>query len=418
MNVDTIAVDGVVNAAEKAAGFAIAGDTAGQEGVTVAVEIGSGSLTASSDSSGAWSVDVPPASSYISEPSVTVTVNAAKTGFAAAAAVERTVRVDLTAPSVSYTAPSSLKVGVAMTSIRPTTSATDVESYTAAGLPGGLEIDGGTGAISGTPTTAAAAASTATVTVTDTAGNEAEVTVEFPAVSKGDLTLTGFGYSAESARVGQTAPAVTAPTVGPAGVSPTLSYAASPAAVCTVDAGTGALTLLGAGECEITVTAAATANYNGATDTATVTVEAALRLIVNVDTIAVDDVVNAAEKTAGFAIAGDTAGQEGVTVAVEIGSGSLTASSDSSGERGPCDGAAGVVVHQRAERDGDGERGEDGFRGGGGGGADGAGGPDGAIGELHGAVIVEGGGGDDVDPSDDQCDGRRVVHGCGAAWGS
>ena len=239
--------------------------------------IGSGRLTASSDSSGAWSVDVPPAASYISEPSVTVTVNAAKTGFAAAAAVERTVRVDLTAPSVSYTAPSSLKVGAAMTSIRPTTSATDVESYTAAGLPGGLEIDGGTGAIGGTPTTAAAAASTVTVTVTDTAGNEAEVTVEFPAVSKGDLTLTGFGYSAESARVGQTAPAVTAPTVAPAGVSPTLSYAASPAAVCTVDAGTGALTLLGAGECEITVTAAATANYNGATDTATVTVEAALQ---------------------------------------------------------------------------------------------------------------------------------------------
>ena len=217
VNVDTIAVDDVVNAAEKAAGFAIAGDTAGQEGVTVAVEIGSGSLTASSDSSGAWSVDVPPASSYISEPSVTVTVNAAKTGFTAAAAVERTVRVDLTAPSASYTAPSSLKVGVAMTSISPTTSATDVESYAAAGLPGGLEIDGGTGAIGGTPTTAAAAASTVTVTVTDTAGNEAEVTVEFPAVSKGDLTLTGFGYSAESARVGQTAPAVTAPTVAPAG---------------------------------------------------------------------------------------------------------------------------------------------------------------------------------------------------------
>ena len=105
------------------------------------------------------------------------------------------MRVDLTAPSVSYTAPASLTVGVAMTSIRPTTRATDIESYTAAGLPAGLEIDEVTGAIGGTPT-ASAAASTATVTVTDTAGNAAAETVGFPAVSKGELTLTGFGYSA------------------------------------------------------------------------------------------------------------------------------------------------------------------------------------------------------------------------------
>ena len=85
----------------------------------------------------------------------------------------RTLAVDLAAPSVSYTAPSSLQVGVAISAMSPTTSDTDIASYSATGLPSGLVIDAMTGAISGTPNSANASTQQATVTVSDSADNTA-----------------------------------------------------------------------------------------------------------------------------------------------------------------------------------------------------------------------------------------------------
>ena len=88
--------------------------------------------------------------------------------------------MDLAAPSVSYTAPGSLTVGVALTALTPTTTDTDLASYAASGLPSGLAINATTGAISGTPETADANTASVTVTVTDDAGNPAEVPLTFP----------------------------------------------------------------------------------------------------------------------------------------------------------------------------------------------------------------------------------------------
>ena len=51
----------------------------------------------------------------------------------------RTLTVDLAAPSVSYTAPASLKVDVAITAVTPTTADTDIASYSATGLPVGTD---------------------------------------------------------------------------------------------------------------------------------------------------------------------------------------------------------------------------------------------------------------------------------------
>ena len=126
------------------------------------------------------------------------------------------------------------------------------------------------------------------------------VDIAFPAVAKGDQTLTGFAYSPATVTYGDTAPAVTAP----GGVQTTLSYSAAPATVCTVDASTGALTLVGVGDCVITATAAGAADYNEATAAFTVTVQAAGALALTLDAIAGDDTVNIAEKAAGFAIGG------------------------------------------------------------------------------------------------------------------
>ena len=313
LNLGTIATDDTVNIAEKAAGFAISGDTGSEAGVTVTVTVGGTELTATSDAGGAWSVDVPANATYLTGTSVTVTVAASKTGFTSPSDLTRTLAVDLTAPAASYTAPGTLKLGVAIGAMTPTTSATDIASYRATGLPSGLSLDTTTGVINGTPDTADASTASATVTVTDTAGNPADVSITFPTVAKGDQTLSGFVYSASSVTFGDTAPTVTAPS----GVETTLAYAATPPGVCTVVASTGALTLVGVGACDITATAAGTANYNQATASFTVTVLDTLAL--KLDTIATDDTVNIAEKAAGFAISGDTGSEAGVTVTVTVG---------------------------------------------------------------------------------------------------
>ena len=112
--------------------------------------------------------------------------------------------------------------------------------------------------------------------------------IAFPAVAKGDQTLTGFQYSASSVTFGSAAPTVTAPS----GVQTTLSYSATPSAVCTVNSPSGALTIVGVGSCEITATAASTANYNEATAEYTVTVQTAGTLVLNLSAIATDNTVN------------------------------------------------------------------------------------------------------------------------------
>ena len=328
LSLDAIAGDDTVNIAEKAAGFAISGDTGSEAGATVTVTVGGTELTATSAAGGAWSVDVPADAAYITGTSVTVTVSASKTGFTSPSDVTRTLAVDLTAPSASYTAPSSLQVGVAVSAMTPSTTDTDIASYSVTGLPPGLGIDAGTGVVSGTPDTADANTASATVTVKDTAGNTVDVSITFPAVAKEAQTLTGFAYSSASVTFGGTAPTVTAP----GGVQTTLSYSATPTAVCTVDASTGALTLVGVGACEITATAAPNDDYNEATAAFTVTVQAVEVLALSLDTIAGDDRVNIAEKAAGFAISGDTGSEAGVTVSVTIGTESpLTATSGSGG---------------------------------------------------------------------------------------
>ena len=65
--------------------------------------------------------------------------------------------------------------------------------------------------ISGTPEAADTDTASVTVTVSDTASNTATVGITFPAVAKGDQTLSGFSYSASSVTFGSAVPTLTAP---------------------------------------------------------------------------------------------------------------------------------------------------------------------------------------------------------------
>ena len=125
-----------------------------------------------------------------------MTVSASKAGYTSPSDVTGTLTVDLTAPTApTYSAPVSLKVGEAITSMSPSGGGAGIDEYSATDLPSGLTLNTGTGVIGGTPEAADVATATATVTVRDAAGNTATATIIFPAVDKGDQALTGFRYS-------------------------------------------------------------------------------------------------------------------------------------------------------------------------------------------------------------------------------
>ena len=181
---DDIAGDDTINIAEKANGFPISGDTGAESGVTVTVNVnGTPVGTATSEATGDWSVGVGKDEGSITGTSVLLSVTATKTSFTSVT-VTRTLKVDLTAPTVSYTAPLSLTVGDAIIAMVPTKSE-DIYSYAISGDPllRGLSLNGATGVISGMPTTGNSDTQTVGVLATDDAGNTGTAMIDFPPVA-------------------------------------------------------------------------------------------------------------------------------------------------------------------------------------------------------------------------------------------
>ena len=270
---DNIAGDDIVNIAEQAAGFTISGTV--DTGATVEVTLDGGTPRGTTETGTTWTLDIPANDGEITDTSVVVEATAT---LSATGTVSRTIGVDLVLPTATYTPPATLMVGTAITDITPGSPSEIITTYAVQSgtLPPGLTLASDTGVISGTPTTANAATATVDIRLTDTAGNTTDDTTDveiiFPIVAIGSQTLVGFAYSANTATLGQLAPTV----IAPMGAQTPLTYSSSTSAVCTVDAGTGALTLVATGDCDITVTASMTANYNEATADFTITVSAAV----------------------------------------------------------------------------------------------------------------------------------------------
>ena len=179
---DDVINDGVIH---------IMGDTGDIGSVRIDLVIGTGSFSNASDLAGEWLHTVLAAEnqSYITGSSASLSVTATKTGYERSATVIRTLTKDLVHPSVSYTAPLSLQVGVEITPITPTTSDTDIVSYLFSNPLPGLSLNDVTGVISGTPTNFNASTRRSTVIATDAADNDGTATIDFPPVEAGTLTL-------------------------------------------------------------------------------------------------------------------------------------------------------------------------------------------------------------------------------------
>ena len=342
LNVDAVAGDNTIILSEKAAGFSVTGNTGMETGVSVGVSIGPGSLSATSDSNGEWSVRVREGASYLTGTALLLSVTATKTDRTDAELVNRVLPVDLMAPTVSYTAPSSLKVGEMIAALEVDSDNRDIASYSVDSLPPGLTIDGTTGVVGGTPTTANSAPQTATVTATDGVGNTGTATITFPTVAKGDQTLESFAYSESQVTYGDPAPTLTAPS----GAKTTVTYSATPGTVCTVNAYSGALMITDVGTCTITASALADANHNAAEDvTFVLLVQPVDTLVLNVDTVTGNDIIKWSEHDNGFAISGDTGADSGVTVAVTIGGTALpSATSNANGDWSVAVGAGATYI--------------------------------------------------------------------------
>ena len=175
LNVDVIAGDDTVNIDEKAAGFAISGDTASDGGVTVTVTVGTTPLTATSDDDdpATWSVSVPGNASYIAGMSVAVTVSAAKAGYTPPSAQARPLVVDLVAPVLQLATVGESTLTLTYNEGLATGSAPAVSAFTVKA--------GGTAVALASVNPVAVSSNTVTLTLASAVAADATVTVSYAA---------------------------------------------------------------------------------------------------------------------------------------------------------------------------------------------------------------------------------------------
>ncbi|MCM7380957.1 Ig-like domain-containing protein [Enterobacter hormaechei] len=346
VTINTIATDDILNASEAQSDLAISGTSTAEAGQTVTVSLNGKDYTTTVSANGSWTLNVPAADlAGLTDGSVTVTASVSdKAGNPAS--VDHALTVDVTVPAVTiYTVAGDDVINVAehnqaqiISGSATGAAAGDKVTVTIGGQTYTTVLDAAGNWSVGVPANVISGLSDGTVTVsvsvTDAAGNTGSGThnvtvdtglpsVSFNAISDDNVLnavekgqdLSVSGTSANLAEGTQ----VTVTLNGK-------NYTATTAADGTWSLTVPAADLTGLGQASYTLNATATNGVgNSVSNSANLLVDTALPTV-TINTVAGDNVINAAEVAAGQTLSGTVANAEaGNTVTVAIGGHSYTA---------------------------------------------------------------------------------------------
>ncbi|HHH4669237.1 TPA: Ig-like domain-containing protein [Enterobacter hormaechei subsp. xiangfangensis] len=346
VTINTIATEDILNATEAQSDLAISGTSTAEAGQTVTVSLNGKDFTTTVSANGSWTLNVPAADlAGLTDGSVTVTASVSdKAGNPAS--VDHTLTVDVTVPAVTiHTVAGDDVINVAehnqaqiVSGSATGAAAGDKVTVTIGGQTYTTVLDAAGNWSVGVPANVISGLSdgTATITasVTDAAGNTGSGThnvtvdtglpsVSFNAIS--DDNVLNAVEKGQDLRVSGTSANLAEGTV----VAVTLNgknYTATTAADGTWSLTVPAADLTGLGQASYTLNATATNGVgNSVSNTANLLVDTALPTV-TINTIAGDNVINAAEVAAGQTLSGKVANAEaGNTVTVTIGGNTYTA---------------------------------------------------------------------------------------------
>ncbi|QLG83598.1 Ig-like domain-containing protein [Enterobacter roggenkampii] len=346
VTINTLATDDILNAAEAKRELTVSGTSTAEAGQTVTVSLNGKDYTTTVSADGSWTLNVPAADvAALTDGSVTVTASVSdKAGNPAS--VDHTLTVDVTVPAVTInTVAGDDVINLAEHSQAHIISGTatgaaagDKVTVTIGGQTYTTVLDAAGNWSVGVPASVISGLSdgsvTVTASVTDAAGNTGtgthNVTVDtglpsvaFNAIS--DDNVLNAVEKGQDLRVSGTSANLAEGTV----VAVTLNgknYTATTAADGTWSLTVPAADLAGLGEANYTLSATATNGVgNSVSNTANLLVDTALPTV-TINTVAGDNVINAAEVAAGQTLSGKVANAEaGNTVTVTIGGNTYTA---------------------------------------------------------------------------------------------
>ncbi|MFW6786083.1 Ig-like domain-containing protein [Enterobacter hormaechei] len=346
VTINTIATDDILNASEAQSDLAISGTSTAEAGQTVTVSLNGKDFTTTVSANGSWTLNVPAADlAGLTDGSVTVTASVSdKAGNPAS--VDHNLTVDVTVPAVTiHTVAGDDVINVAehnqaqiISGSATGAAAGDKVTVTIGGQTYTTVLDAAGNWSVGVPANVISGLSDGTVTVsvsvTDAAGNTGSgthnVTVDtgLPSVSFNAISDDNVLNAVEKGQdllVSGTSANLGEGTV----VAVTLNgknYTATTAADGTWSLTIPAADLTGLGQASYTLNATATNGVgNSVSNTANLLVDTALPTV-TINTIAGDNVINAAEVAAGQTLSGKVANAEaGNTVTVTIGGNTYTA---------------------------------------------------------------------------------------------
>ncbi|HHU0801215.1 TPA: Ig-like domain-containing protein [Enterobacter hormaechei subsp. steigerwaltii] len=346
VTINTIATDDILNATEAQSDLAISGTSTAEAGQTVTVSLNGKDYTTTVSANGSWTLNVPAADlAGLTDGSVTVTASVSdKAGNPAS--VDHTLTVDVTVPAVTiHTVAGDDVINLAehnqaqiISGSATGAAAGDTVTVTIGGQSYTTVLDAAGNWSVGVPANVISGLSdgsvTVTASVTDAAGNTGSgthnVTVDtgLPSVSFNAISDDNVLNAVEKGQdlsVSGTSANLAEGTV----VTVTLNgknYTATTAADGTWSLTVPAADLSGLGEASYTLSATATNGVgNSISTTANLLVDTALPTV-TINTVAGDNVINAAEVAAGQTITGKVANADiGNTVTVNIGGNTYTA---------------------------------------------------------------------------------------------